>query len=153
MKILFVEDENVKQSNILNYLKENSDRIKRWSDKWFGGRKMQKLLIEFSAVCALSFLLTAVLLHFIIPILRGKKVKQHILEIGPRWHASKEGTPTMGGIIFLIVTLIGYLIFWKENNILATVAMLGFLFFGIFWTDNIVFLPPIFKKRNQTEKS
>ena len=67
---------------------------------------MQKLLIEFSAVCALSFLLTAVLLHFIIPILRGKKVKQHILEIGPRWHASKEGTPTMGGIGFIMAILI-----------------------------------------------
>lgn len=29
---------------------------------------------------------------------------QHILDIGPRWHRSKEGTPTMGGLSFIIVS-------------------------------------------------
>ncbi len=52
------------------------------------------------------FALTAVLTHFIIPILKGKKVKQHILEVGPKWHAAKEGTPTMGGIAFIMAILI-----------------------------------------------
>ena len=49
-----------------------------------------------------TFILTAVILRFLIPYLKSKKMGQKILEIGPRWHKSKEGTPTMGGLSFLI---------------------------------------------------
>ncbi len=66
---------------------------------------MKELMIEFGAVLGVSFLLTAILGRIIIPILRGKKIGQKILEIGPRWHQSKEGTPTMGGICFIIAIL------------------------------------------------
>ena len=70
---------------------------------------MKELLIEFLIVCLLSFALTAVFTYFIIPILKGKKIKQHILEVGPRWHSTKEGTPTMGGIGFIIAILVSLL--------------------------------------------
>ena len=70
---------------------------------------MTELLIEFGIVSVASLTLTAVLTYFIIPILKGKKVRQHILEIGPRWHSSKEGTPTMGGIGFIMAILISLL--------------------------------------------
>ena len=70
---------------------------------------MTELLIEFGIVSVASLSLTAVLTYFIIPILKGKKVRQHILEIGPRWHSSKEGTPTMGGIGFIMAILISLL--------------------------------------------
>ena len=46
---------------------------------------------------------------FVIPMLRRLKFGQEIREEGPAWHASKSGTPTMGGIIFIlsiIVTLV-----------------------------------------------
>ncbi len=66
---------------------------------------MAELLIESGIVCAVTLLLTAVFTYFIIPILKGKKIRQHILEIGPRWHSSKEGTPTMGGIAFILAIL------------------------------------------------
>ena len=48
--------------------------------------------------------LTAVIEKRIIPIL-SKKAKQPIYEEGPRWHMSKSGTPTMGGIAFLIASV------------------------------------------------
>ncbi|MBQ8850411.1 MAG: phospho-N-acetylmuramoyl-pentapeptide-transferase [Clostridia bacterium] len=70
---------------------------------------MAELLIEFGIVCLVTLLLTALFTYFIIPILKGKKVSQHILEIGPRWHSSKEGTPTMGGIAFIMAILIALL--------------------------------------------
>ena len=55
----------------------------------------------------ISFVLTALILKFLIPILRSKKMGQRILDIGPRWHKDKEGTPTMGGIAFILtVTLV-----------------------------------------------
>ena len=47
-------------------------------------------------------LVTAVILRFLIPVLKSKKMGQKILDIGPRWHKQKEGTPTMGGISFII---------------------------------------------------
>ena len=70
---------------------------------------MRELLIKFGIVFVAAFALTAVLTYFIIPILKGKKVKQHILEIGPSWHSSKEGTPTMGGIAFIMAILVSLL--------------------------------------------
>ena len=70
---------------------------------------MKELLLEFGAVLCGTFVLTAILGRLIIPILRAKKVGQHILEIGPRWHRSKEGTPTMGGICFILAILLSLL--------------------------------------------
>ena len=49
-----------------------------------------------------TFVITAVILRFLIPFLKSKKMGQKILDIGPRWHKSKEGTPTMGGLSFLM---------------------------------------------------
>ncbi len=55
------------------------------------------------AVCTvLVFVLTVAALRLLIPKLRGMKMGQKILDIGPRWHKSKEGTPTMGGIAFAV---------------------------------------------------
>jgi len=67
---------------------------------------MKELLMEFGIAFLASFLLTAILTRLIIPILKGKKVKQHILEVGPKWHQAKEGTPTMGGIGFIMAILV-----------------------------------------------
>ncbi len=49
----------------------------------------------------LTFILTVIFSRILIPILKSHKMGQKILEIGPRWHKSKEGTPTMGGIAFI----------------------------------------------------
>ena len=49
----------------------------------------------------ISFALTAVLGRVLIPWLRALKAGQTIKEIGPKWHMSKQGTPTMGGIMFI----------------------------------------------------
>lgn len=49
-----------------------------------------------------AFGITAILGFGIIPWLRKLKFGQTILEEGPKWHKSKQGTPTMGGIMFII---------------------------------------------------
>nr|WP_325253836.1 phospho-N-acetylmuramoyl-pentapeptide-transferase [uncultured Oscillibacter sp.] len=49
-----------------------------------------------------AFLLTLVIGRFLIPELRKLKAGQEIRADGPSWHASKAGTPTMGGIMFII---------------------------------------------------
>lgn len=62
--------------------------------------------IIFTASLALTFVLTALALRFLIPALKSLKLGQKILDIGPRWHKSKEGTPTMGGLSFIAACLV-----------------------------------------------
>lgn len=53
-------------------------------------------------VAAIALAVTAVLGFLIIPALRRLKYGQTILDIGPAWHKdTKQGTPTMGGIMFI----------------------------------------------------
>jgi phospho-N-acetylmuramoyl-pentapeptide-transferase len=49
----------------------------------------------------IAFAVVVVLGRFFIPFMRKIKAGQSILEIGPKWHLSKQGTPTMGGILFI----------------------------------------------------
>ena len=51
---------------------------------------------------ALAFTVSAVLGKLLIPFLHKLKFGQTILDIGPDWHKKKQGTPTMGGIMFII---------------------------------------------------
>lgn len=57
-------------------------------------------------ILLLSFVANTVISMIVIPILRRLKVGQSEREEGPQSHLSKKGTPTMGGIILIISTLI-----------------------------------------------
>ena len=59
------------------------------------------MLKEAIISLVVSFVITAILGKILIPVLKSIKMGQKILDIGPRWHKSKEGTPTMGGIFFI----------------------------------------------------
>ena len=56
----------------------------------------EALLVAFAV-----FVLSTVVLYFLIPVLRAKKIGQTIYELGPSWHMDKQGVPTMGGIGFI----------------------------------------------------
>lgn len=59
------------------------------------------------ALTAVTSFLVAFLLGFVlIPWLRKLKFGQTILDIGPAWHKSKQGTPVMGGLMFIISTIV-----------------------------------------------
>ena len=59
---------------------------------------MSTTMISFILCLVLAFLCGLVL----IPFLKKIKAGQSIREDGPTWHMSKQGTPTMGGLIFMI---------------------------------------------------
>ena len=63
--------------------------------------------------CALAFLVSAIAGRFIVPALRALKVGQSIREIGPTWHNSKQGTPTMGGLIFMLGIAVCIVTGWR----------------------------------------
>ena len=55
-----------------------------------------------TAMCAfIAFAVTALSGIWFIPLLRKIKFGQTILEIGPSWHKNKQGTPTIGGLMFI----------------------------------------------------
>ena len=68
-----------------------------------------KTLIEALIVAVLVFILTFVAGKIIIPVLRAKKLNQPINSYVAE-HASKAGTPTMGGICFIIASLVVLLV-------------------------------------------
>ena len=68
---------------------------------------------------ATSFLLTLFSTKWLIPKLKSKKMGQKILDIGPRWHKSKEGTPTMGGLAFIFSITVTLLIAWPVRRLLG----------------------------------
>lgn len=49
----------------------------------------------------IAFAITAISGIWMVPMLKKLKYGQTILDIGPSWHKSKEGTPTMGGAMFI----------------------------------------------------
>ena len=88
---------------------------------------------------AVGALITALLLTVIpgnrlISWLHKLKFGQHILEIGPRWHQKKQGTPTMGGILFIVSTVAATLIFgipyFAEGDLRPLAVLLPALIFG-----------------------
>ena len=55
-------------------------------------------------ICAfvLAFLISTAFGKFYVPWLKKQKAEQMIKEIGPDWHRVKNGTPTMGGVMFIL---------------------------------------------------
>lgn len=77
--------------------------------------------ISCIAAAVIAFAVSAVLGKFLIPFLRKIKFGQTIKENGPVWHKSKQGTPNMGGFMFIIGSVVGILVgfillkvLWKE---------------------------------------
>ena len=57
--------------------------------------------LETAAAALLAFGITALLGFVMIPFLHKIHFGQTIKEIGPTWHKNKQGTPTMGGLMFI----------------------------------------------------
>ena len=76
----------------------------------------------------ISILVSLGLGLLILPILKKRKIGQNTRDVGPKSHYSKAGTPTMGGIIFMVATLILSLVFLDFNlqNAILIISMLGF---------------------------
>lgn len=77
-----------------------------------------------------GFLVTLVISPFVISLIKREKVKQVILNYVES-HSSKSGTPTMGGIIFIISILIVGLICFDGQKSLAMIGLLIFVAYGL----------------------
>ena len=123
--------------------------------------KMNSYLV-FALIALISFVIGVVLFKIFIPYLRKVKLGQKILEIGPSWHKSKEGTPNLGGVIFIVATIVAVLAglafwgpktegSWTYGNIPFSSLLISMLLFAlsqgvIGFVDDYV---KLFKKRNK----
>ena len=64
---------------------------------------MARYALILAAAC--GFMISAVSGLFIVPFLHKLHFGQTIKEIGPTWHNKKQGTPTMGGLCFILGTV------------------------------------------------
>ena len=82
---------------------------------------MKDLTTIIAAIVA--FGVTAISGYFVIPYLRKLKFGQTILDIGPNWHKTKQGTPTMGGVMIIFGVIVGVIV-----SIIASFIYGGALF-------------------------
>ena len=60
------------------------------------------MVLQLIGAFLISLIVTAVVGVFLVPALRRAKAGQTIREDGPVWHNNKQGTPVMGGIMFIV---------------------------------------------------
>ena len=95
--------------------------------------------------CIISFVIAAAVVPMLIPFLRKLKFGQTILEDGPTWHEKKQGTPTMGGMGFILATVVASVIFIRDikgGGILLCAVLFGVIGF----IDDYI---KVVKKRNK----
>ncbi len=100
---------------------------------------MQVFLLSMS--CA--FLLSVALAPIVIKLAKRLKASQSILQY-VELHKSKEGTPTMGGFIFIVAIVAISILFLRNNSQLATVALATMCAFGL-----LGFLDDFLKVKNR----
>lgn len=95
--------------------------------------------------CILSFIIAAICEPLLIPFLRKLKFGQTILEDGPTWHGNKQGTPTMGGIGFILSSVVASLVFIRDLRG-GAILLCGVLFGVIGFVDDYI---KVVKKQNK----
>ncbi|NAS29473.1 phospho-N-acetylmuramoyl-pentapeptide-transferase [Flavobacteriaceae bacterium R38] len=105
--------------------------------------------ISFRAAMAiiLSLLLSTIYGKRVILFLRKKQVGETIRDLGLEGQNEKVGTPTMGGIIIIVFTLIPVLLFARLDNIYVILLIITTVWMGIIgFVDDYI---KIFKKDKQ----
>lgn len=79
-----------------------------------------------------SFFLTVIIAKYSIPYLRKFKLGQNIRDDGPQSHLSKAGTPTMGGVFFVVAIILTTFCLgnFSREVFSVLIGMLGFTFIG-----------------------
>lgn len=79
----------------------------------------------------ISFFISLLIGPIMIPLLHKLKFGQNIRQEGPKSHQKKAGTPTIGGLIFILSTAITMIILRVRPSDEAMVALYSFAAFGL----------------------
>jgi len=124
--------------------------IFQYLDKAFdvpGAGVFQYITFRSALAFILSILIATIYGKKIINYLRNQQVGETVRELGLEGQTAKAGTPTMGGIIIILATLIPVLLLAKLNNIYIIMLIVTTLWMGtIGFIDDYI---KIFKKDKQ----
>ena len=89
--------------------------------------------ISFRAAAAIitSLLISTIFGKRIIDFLRKKQIGESIRDLGLEGQIEKKGTPTMGGLIIILATIIPVFLFANLNNIYIILLIVTLLWMGI----------------------
>ncbi|WP_461532045.1 phospho-N-acetylmuramoyl-pentapeptide-transferase [Sinomicrobium sp.] len=102
--------------------------------------------LSFRAALAVicSLLISTIFGKHIINLLRKQQVGETVRDLGLEGQSEKAGTPTMGGIIIILSTLVPVLLFAQLNNIYIIVLIITTIWMGVIgFVDDYI---KIFKK-------
>lgn len=91
---------------------------------------MWQQLSNIGLAFATSFAVCLILGPIVIPILRRMKFGQSVRDDGPQSHLQKQGTPTMGGVMFFVSIFAGT-VFWVKGDFSILYLLLFALGFGV----------------------
>lgn len=112
-----------------------------------GAGVFQFITFRAAAAFILSLLISAIYGKRIINFLRNQQVGETIRDLGLEGQQQKSGTPTMGGIIIILATLIPALLLAKLNNIYVILLLITTVWMGfIGFLDDYI---KVFKKNKQ----
>ena len=107
----------------------------------------QYITFRSALAVILSLMISTIFGKRIIAFLRNQQVGETVRELGLEGQNEKAGTPTMGGLIIIIATLIPVFLFTKLNNIYIILLVVTTLWMGtIGFIDDYI---KIFKKDKQ----
>lgn len=116
---------------------------------------MNILSVDITKILILTFVIGVVIALILgpitIPLLRRLKFGQNIREEGPKSHLKKAGTPTMGGVMFILSTTIVMIIMsssFTEKGMVALYSLIAFGFIG--FLDDLL---KILKKQSEGLKA
>ena len=112
-----------------------------------GAGVFQYITFRSALALILSLMISTIYGKKIITFLRNQQVGETVRELGLAGQTQKAGTPTMGGLIIIIATLIPVLLLTKLNNIYIILLIVTTLWMGtIGFIDDYI---KIFKKDKQ----
>lgn len=93
-------------------------------------------MLIYAGILLVAFIFALVLGMVLIPVLRRLKIGQNIRTVGPKRHLSKAGTPTMGGVIFLVSALVVTAVFMPRDPLGYLVLFMAVAFGSIGFADD-----------------
>ncbi len=98
----------------------------------FGFLRIFNYISFRAAGAAMTALITAFIVGpFILRRLRSMKLHQVVREGTPAAHSSKSQTPTMGGLIILVATIVPTLLWMRLNNRYVLIALIAMVWMGV----------------------
>ncbi len=112
-----------------------------------GASVFQYISFRAAAAVIISMGFSMVFGARIIAYLKRQQIGESIRDLGLEGQKEKEGTPTMGGLIIILSTLIPVLLLARLNNIYIILLLLTMVWMGfIGWVDDYI---KIFKKNKE----